>query len=73
MKTLKLTQPVLLQSFTDEFKINDEQQPSTPGMPTKALQLGIQPAVQGQQRTYYRSGVGKLMVRFPGMSVIQHT
>jgi hypothetical protein len=61
LKTLKLTQPVLLQSFTDEFKINEDQQPSNPGIPTKALQLGIQPAVQGQRRTYYRSGVGKLM------------
>jgi hypothetical protein len=60
METLK-QQPGLLQSFTDEFKINDEQQPSTPGIPAKALQLGNQPAVQGQQRTYYRSGVGNLM------------
>jgi hypothetical protein len=48
MKTLKLTQPVILHSFTDEFKIKDEQQPSTPGIPAKALQLGNQPAAKGQ-------------------------
>jgi hypothetical protein len=60
-KTLKLTQPVLLQSFTDEFQVNDNQQPLTPGIPTKALQIGTEPAVHGHKRSYYRSGVGKLM------------
>jgi hypothetical protein len=60
-KWLRLTQPVLLQSFTDEFQISDEQHPMTPGIPAKALQSGTQPAVQEKRRTYYRSGVGKLM------------
>jgi hypothetical protein len=60
-KWLRLTQPVLLQSFKDEFQLIEDQQPLTPGIPTKALQTGSLPAVQGQKRTYYRSGVGKLM------------
>jgi hypothetical protein len=51
-KWLRLTQPVLLQSFADEFQINDEQHPLTPGIPTKALQIGSLPVVQGHRRTY---------------------
>ena len=59
--TLKFTQPVLLQSFKDEFQINASESPTTPGVPLKPLQLGDKPPVEGSRRTYYRSGVGKLM------------
>ena len=59
--TLKFTQPVLLQSFKDEFETAGSEMPNTPGTPLKALQLGDQPPVEGKRQTYYRSGVGKLM------------
>jgi len=60
-RTLKFTQPVLLQSFKNEFETAGSEMPNTPGTPLKALQLGDQPPVEGKRRTYYRSGVGKLM------------
>jgi hypothetical protein len=59
--TLKFTQPVLLQSFKDEFGTEGSDMPITPGVPMKALQLGGKESVSGSRRTYYRSGVGKLM------------
>jgi hypothetical protein len=59
--TLKFTQPVLLQSFKDEFGTEGSDMPITPGVPMKALQLGKKESVSGSRRTYYRSGVGKLM------------
>ena len=60
-RTAKFTQPVLLQSFSDEFAIAGSEMPNTPGVPLKALQLGTEPPIEGTRRTYYRSGVGKLM------------
>jgi hypothetical protein len=60
-RRLKITQPVLLQSFKDEFETNGSEHPNTPGIPMKTLQLGDKPAVIDDRRTYYRSGVGKLM------------
>jgi hypothetical protein len=59
--TLKFTQPVLLQSFSDEFGVEGHDMPITPGVPMKALQLGDKEAVVDSRRTYYRSGVGKLL------------
>lgn len=58
---LKFTQPVLLQSFKDEFDTDGSEMPVTPGVPMKTLQLGDKPPIDGPRRTYYRSGVGKLM------------
>jgi hypothetical protein len=60
-KWLKLTQPVLIQSYADEFQINEEKCPLTPGIPIKTMQLGNKPAVLDDRRTYYRTGVGKLL------------
>jgi hypothetical protein len=61
-KTLKFTQPVLLQSLMDEFSIVKERDaPTTPGIPLKSLQLGNETPVTHERRTYYRSGVGKLL------------
>jgi hypothetical protein len=60
-RTLKITQPVLLQSFKDELETDGNDYPNTPGIPMKTLQLGNKPAVVAERRTYYRSGVGKLM------------
>jgi hypothetical protein len=58
---LRITQPVLLQSFRDEFTLTGEDKPRTPGVPMKTLQLGNAPQATGERRTYYRSGVGKLL------------
>jgi glycerophosphoryl diester phosphodiesterase len=61
-RTLRVTQPVLLQSFHDEFDKNiGDESPKTPGVPLKALQLGNEPAVDEARKSYYRSGVGKLL------------
>jgi hypothetical protein len=62
MKSLQITQPVLLQSFLYEFTIPAESEsPKTPGISQKALRLGIAPSVEGTRNTYYRFRVGKLM------------
>jgi hypothetical protein len=45
----------------DEFTTDGSERPNTPGIPMKTLQLGDKPAVIDERRTYYRSGVGKLM------------
>ena len=60
-RSIRFTQPVLLQSFQDEFSIAGSEKPKTPGIPLKVLQLGHEPAVEGERRSYYRSGTGKLM------------
>jgi hypothetical protein len=61
-RALKITQPVLLQSLIDEFSISkDKDTPTTPGIPLKTLQLGNTAPVTHERRTYYRSGVDKLL------------
>jgi hypothetical protein len=60
-KTLQFTQPVLLQSFTDEFAIAESEMPKTPGVPLKTLQFGHKTQVEKKRNAYYRSGTGKLM------------
>jgi hypothetical protein len=59
-RKMRITQPVLLQSFRDEFSLTAEDKPRTPSVPLKTLQRSA-PQVEGERRTYYRSGVGKLM------------
>jgi hypothetical protein len=61
-RTQKITQPVLLQSQIDELSIAKERDvPTTLGIPLKTLQLGHATPVTQERRTYYRSGVGKLL------------
>jgi hypothetical protein len=60
-KSMRFTQPVLLQSFADEFAMDGNDKANTPGVPMKTLQLGDDPPVQDKENTYYRSGVGKLL------------
>ena len=60
---IKITQPVLIQSFVDEFGIEmKEGMPSTPAAPGSML---MKPEagqmVSGQMQTKYRSGVGKML------------
>jgi hypothetical protein len=61
-RSMKITQPVLLQSFKDEFGVETGNEvPKTPGIPYKALRLGNEPILEGKRNTYFRSGIGKLM------------
>ena len=58
---LKLTQPVLLQSFIDESDLpNDKSYPSTPAEPGSILIKGDKLSMSEQCK--YRSGVGKLYI-----------
>ena len=58
--SMKLTQPVLLQSFEDEFDLPDGAVPKTPAVPGEVL---VKSDATIDERTYkrYRSGVGKLL------------
>jgi hypothetical protein len=60
---LRLTQPVLLQSFDDEFDIPDMQRPNTPAMPGQVLRSGASETalVDSKMQSRYRSGTGKLL------------
>ena len=60
-RSLKMTQPILIQSFEDEFDLPDTKYES-PAEPKKQLT----PVIEGQEnsrkdQTKYRSGVGKLL------------
>src|SRR5688572_6811902 len=62
-KVMKLTQPVMIQSFQDEFEIEtDGMKPRTPAVPGEVLQTSDDRNVmtQGEQKKY-RSGLGKLL------------
>ncbi len=59
---LKLTQPVLLQNFTDEFKLPGGDFPITPAVPGDVLRHGDpESAVDMNEQRIYRSGTGKLL------------
>lgn len=59
---IKLTQPVLLQSFKDEFDIPEQKTRKTPALAGQVLRKGIDSDVvsSGEHKTY-RTGVGKLI------------
>ena len=58
----KLTQPVLLQSFVDEFKIPNEKSPTTPAVANTVLTRdGESKALSDKEHADYRKGVGKLI------------
>ena len=63
-RTVKFTQPVMVQSFRDEFDIEDamKRPPVTPAEPGSVL-LPAQPEnyVSSAKQSYYRSGVGKML------------
>jgi hypothetical protein len=61
--TMKLTQPVLLQSFTDEFELPGGGVPMTPAVPGRVLQRGDETSsnVEPDKRTLFRKGTGKLI------------
>ena len=59
--SIKFTQPVLLQSFTDEYDIEGREY-ATPADPNTVLVKAVHEAIVNKTRqTYYRSGVGKLL------------
>ena len=60
--TIKLTQPVMLQSFTDEFNLPNGPAPNTPATPGGAL-VKAEPEdnINDGDLFYYQSGVGKLL------------
>ena len=59
---MKLTQPVLLQSFRDEFKLTTSRVPKTPAEAGTVLVAGSMDSKVGKvEHTYYRKGTGKLL------------
>jgi hypothetical protein len=59
---LKLTQPVLMQSFIDEFDLPEGDVPKTPAVPGEVLQREEPENHLGaKEQRIYRSGVGKLL------------
>ena len=60
-RTMKLTQPVLLQSFSDEFDLPNAV-PVTPAIAGDVLYIDEKDEIVGQeQQSEYRKGVGKLL------------
>jgi hypothetical protein len=58
---MKLTQPVLMQSFTDEFGVKAIDTPILPAKPGQVLVKGdCKDVLMTMKQTQYRSGVGKL-------------
>jgi hypothetical protein len=59
----RLNQPVLLQSFSDEFELPvGGETPRTPATPGTVLQKGeVSDEVDEKEKFTYRSGVGKLL------------
>ena len=59
---LRMTQPVLIQSFKDEFNIEDKNTPRTPAPEGQVLRRAEEKdSLKGLEATKYRSGVGKLI------------
>lgn len=61
-RTLKITQPVLLQSLRDEFVLPDGEPPITPAIERTVLMRGKpEDHVSPDDQSVYRTGVGKLL------------
>jgi len=61
-RRMKITQPVLIQSFVDEFDMDSNIKPSTPAEPGQILVKCEEKHELGtKQKKIYRSGVGKLL------------
>jgi hypothetical protein len=57
---MKLTQPVMIQSFSDEFDLPDET-PLLPARPGEIMTTNDGIPIQKQDETIYRKGTGKLL------------
>jgi hypothetical protein len=61
-RSIKMTQPVMLQSFTDEFELPAGPVPNTPATPGNALMRAKpEDCVSDAEQFKYRSGIGKLL------------
>jgi hypothetical protein len=59
---MKLTQPVLLQSFEDEFDLPEIKTPTTPATPGEVLRASNESSLLNDtMQSKYRSGTGKLL------------
>jgi hypothetical protein len=59
---MKLTQLVLLQSYTNKFNLPEGENLRTPAMPSSVLQGGkVEDKLSAANQTKYRSGVGKML------------
>jgi hypothetical protein len=60
--TMRLTQPVMIQSFVDEFELPSGVTHNTPAIPGTVLAAGeVEDQINAKQQSVYRSGVGKLL------------
>jgi hypothetical protein len=61
-RSMKITQPVMLQSFEDEFELPDGKAPNTPATPGDALvKAKPEDCVDPDELFTYRKGTGKLL------------
>jgi hypothetical protein len=61
-RSMKITQPVMLQSFEDKFELPDGPVPSTPGTPGNALvRAKKEDCIDDAAQFGYRKGTGKLL------------
>ena len=59
---IRFTQPVMLQSYQDEFKVSKDKERVTPADPgTVLVHSDENLQVNPEKHKYYRSGVGKLL------------
>ena len=58
---IKLTQPVLLQSYVDEFDASKLTKPVTPAIPKSVLLPNQTEKLDKTKHRLYRKGVGKLL------------
>ena len=59
---MTLTQPVLIQSFDDEFDLPTGATPNTPAIPATVLRAGkVENQVDAERQSVFRSRVGKLL------------
>jgi hypothetical protein len=60
--TMKLTQPVMIQSFQDEFELPEGEPSNTPAIPGTVMSEGeVRNQANDKIQSTYRSGVGKLL------------
>ena len=74
---VKLTQPVMIQSFRDEFELDDHGKvPKTPAEPGSVLSKGENKnTVSKERHTFFRKGVGKMlhMMRWTRPDILNST
>ena len=59
---MKLTQPVMIQSFQDEFELPEGKSSNTPAIPGTVMSEGeVINQVDDKMQSTYRSGIGKLL------------